>query len=223
MSKSTKGVSIYLSENDKIVSRNSQSDSSTAYILRSHDNMLESYTKMKSELEAVNGEKFILEEENERMEKSLSNLKGFVKNLAIMRRLNSELLKKYIKYQNDTKNLLMEQYEITASVVYDNVMELILILVIYLFLYYFGLVRFIEMVLFIVLKGSFNLVKWTIYTRQLPYIKMAFKCIDIVDTKLYIIEQKNKQYINDRMTELKEIEKANEFLTDPLNELIDLQ
>ena len=104
MDKSTKGVSIYLSENDKIGSRNSQSDSSTAYILRSHDNMLESYTKMKSELEVVTGEKFILEEENERMEKSLSNLKGFVKNLAIMRRLNSELLKKYIKYQNDTKN-----------------------------------------------------------------------------------------------------------------------
>jgi hypothetical protein len=223
MKKSPKGVSIYLSENDKIGPRNSQSDLSTAYILRSHDNMLESYTTMKSELESVNGEKFILEEENEHMEKGLSNLKGFVKNLAIMRRLNSELLKKYIKYQNDTKNLLTEQYEMTASVVYDNVIELILILIMYLFLYYFGLVRFIEMVLFIVLKGSFYLVKSTMYKIQLPYIKNIFKSIDIADTKLYIIEQKNKQYIIDRMTELKEIEKANEFLTDPLNELIDLQ
>lgn len=223
MSNSTKGFSIYLSENDKIKTMDSQSESSTAYILRSHDNMLESYTKMKSELESLKNEKFILEEENARMEKSLSNLKGFVKNLAIMCRLNSEILSKFIKYQDDTKNLLIDQYKITSVIVYDNVTELILILIMYLFLYYFGLVRFFEILLFILFKSSFNLVKWTLYRRKLSYIKNIFKNIDIADTKLYIIERKNKQYIKNRMTELKEIEKANEFLTDPLNELIDLQ
>lgn len=219
-------INIYLSRTEKTnlsKTTDNSSNASQAYIIASHDKMLRDYNRIKEDLSIMTAERDMLEEENERMEKSLTNLKGFVKNLALMNGLNKTLVKKYTKYQNDTYILLVEQYELVFHLIHDVMMELLLLFLIYISLWYFGFISFLDVVGVAMFKGTITAYKWTFYKTKVQHIKNIRSPPKIEDTKFHNIRKKNMNSIDEKLGEIKELESGNAFLSDPLNELIDVQ
>lgn len=212
-----KVVNIYLNREERF--KNSTNNECQAYIINSHDKMLQEYNSMKRELEYANNKIYELEGENDRLEKSLINLRGFVKNLSEMNKVNRNLYKKYAEFQNETRTLLMNQYAIVHQFTYDMYLDTAFVLAICAILYWFKFISMIDLIFTLTFKFGMFTVKICNYQKYMPYIKNIFKKINLNDTPYYDVSKKMLPKIQVIQDELKNIEAGNNFL----NDLIDLQ
>lgn len=223
MDDSSKHINIYLSPDDK--SRmdakkvESPENMSQAYLIQSYDKMRREFDTLKIELGEKTRECETLEEDNERMEKTVTNIKGFVKNLGEMYKKNDQLKKRYSKFQNETSILLADSYNTIYRLVCDKVCTLLTIMGICLILWYFNCMTFSDIVFTATLDLSLMAVSLYTFRLECSYIKDIRVTPNIKDTKYHILRQKYMPVINDLDAELTELEKGNEFL----NDLIDMQ
>lgn len=215
-----KHINIYLTDRENTILKKSSADNmSQSYIIQSHDKMSRDYALMKQRLDAIQSEKDLLEEYNDRLEHGRTNLMGFVKNLVLMKRLNEDLSKKYAKFQDETSILLVGQYELLYEFLYIIHIELLMIMVMMLFLWYFRFIRVSDLLFTIVVKGIALLYRYY----KFPLIGGIGQSYAIKDTPYHTIKQKYLDGIKEKYNEIKELENGNLFLSDTLTELIDLQ
>ena len=110
----SKQINIYLSDADKTEMNKKAVEStenmSQQYIILSHDKMRIANEQLSEKLAELQRKCEELEEDNESMEKTVMNLKGFVKNIGEMNKLNIQLKKTYAKFQNESRNLIVDNY-----------------------------------------------------------------------------------------------------------------
>lgn len=219
----SKHINIYLSDTDKTdMSKNaakSHDNMSHQYIILSHDKMRVEYDLMTRDLAILRVRHDELEEESERMEKTITNLKGFVKNIGEMNKLNSQLKKSYSNFQNETRTIAMSNYSTIYWLVCDKVLSLFVLFTMYVMLWFMNCVTFVDITLATVL--DILVIGLTMYSfrEEFSFIKYSWAAPKLSDTPYKVIHQKYMPVINEKMSELAELEKGNEFL----NDLIDLQ
>lgn len=223
-SEESKHINIYLNEVDKEQLKKSYNDNpAQTYILISHDKMLKEYNQMKIKLKEIEDVKTALETENERHEKSLSNLRGFVKNLAEIKQLHENLVKKYSMYQNDTRNILIDQYKLVYELISNICIYLIFTFLVYIILWGLGYISNNGLFSICVIHGSKLVKDWGEYKKEIPYFKSIKFNLNIKDTLYHTMACGYLPGIQEIKIKLKDIEKGNDFLSDPLHELIDIQ
>jgi hypothetical protein len=192
------------------------------YIISSQIETNKENNLLKKEIKDLTNEKNSIEDDNERMEKSLINLKGFVKNFAMLSNLN----KKLNKIEENNKK------EIKAFYIYTNFLlvydisfmckiNLILNLLLYILMYNDYISLYTIYTIYIILYTPFH-IKFLF----MNYNNDKDKVPENGDTRIinynnYIKKYKNE--INEIKSEIKEIVSGNAFLSSTMIELIELQ
>jgi hypothetical protein len=201
-------VNIYLSDTEL---KDNTSDCTPSlykqYIITQNNKMLKERDTMQDELNDIKIDLQEITEENERNEKTIINLKGFVKNLGEINKIQTILNKSHKLYQRDTSQLLMANYR--------AYMTLLLIFV-----------GFVLCSIFVHLMNSSLLVVLLDITYLITLFVFRYEIKTAWFNNLY---QKNKKYdklvaqwttaLRNYQKELGELNAGNDFL----NDLIDVQ
>jgi hypothetical protein len=216
-------VNIYLSKAEKETINNkknkSTSNMSQAYLIQSYDKMRQEYDELKIELAEKISLCDSLEEDNARMEKSITNLRGFVKNIAEINRMNERLKKIYMKFQVDTDAILIKNYNLIYRLVYDKFITLVITACLCIVLWYFNILNFMSIFVVLIMDFTLAIISIASFKGEFLYIKNIKVYPKVEDKEYYIVCKKYMTVINDITASLKDAEKGNDFLID----LIDLQ
>lgn len=193
--------------------------SSQQYIIQRFEHMSKAYEQTKDELTEASIRCDLLEEDNERMEKSITNLRGFVKNMAEMNRMNDKLKKKYDKFQSETKDLLVVNYTLVYQLVYDRLFMTSIVAILCVLLCYFNYMTLRNVSIIIFLEFTLMFITFTSFREECSFIKSIRVSPHIKDTKYQVLHQRYMATIKEISVELHDAEKGNDFL----NDLIDLQ
>lgn len=219
----SKQINIYLSDADKTEMNKKAVEStenmSQQYIILSHDKMRIANEQLSEELAELQRKCDELEEDNERMEKTVMNLKGFVKNIGEMNKLNIQLKKTYAKFQNESRNLIVDNYNTIYKLLCDKAVSMCIIFIVYMILWFMNCVSFVDVVLSVTLDSVLIMFTFRSFRYECSYVKDIRYAPDIKDTKYHAIHHKYATVISEKMSALAEIEKGNEFF----NDLIDMQ
>lgn len=219
----SKQINIYLSDADK-TEMNKKAVESTEnmiqqYIILSHDKMRIANEQLSEELAELQRKCDELEEDNERMEKTVMNLKGFVKNIGEMNKLNIQLKKTYAKFQKESRNLIVDNYNTIYKLLCDKAASMCIIFIVYIILWFMNCASFVDVVLSVTLNAALIMFTFRSFRYECSYVKDIRYAPDIKDTKYHAIHHKYATVISEKMSALAEIEKGNEFF----NDLIDMQ
>lgn len=220
----SKQINIYLSDADK-TEMNKKAVESTEnmiqqYIILSHDKMRIANEQLSEELAELQRKCDELEEDNERMEKTTMNLKEFVKNMRKMNKLNIQLKKTYAKFQNESRNLIVDNYKTIYRLLIDKAASLCGFFIVYMILWFTNCASFVDVVIISMPNFILNMFTFRSFYNECSYVKgIRYVLLDIKDTKYHVIHNKYAPVISEKMSALAEIEKDNEFL----NDLIDMQ
>lgn len=219
----SKQINIYLSDADKTEMNKKAVEStenmSQQYIILSHDKMRIANEQLSEELAELQRKCDELEEDNERMEKTVMNLKGFVKNIGEINKLNIQLKKTYAKFQNESRNLIVDNYNTIYKLLCDKAASMCIIFIVYVILWFMNCVSFVDVVLSVTLDAVLIMFTFRSFCNECSYVKDIRYAPDIKDTKYHAIHHKYASVISEKMSALAEIEKGNEFI----NDLIDMQ
>ena len=196
-----------------------KTNSSQQYIIQRFEQMSKSYDELKQEL----AEKCMLCDslmaDNESMEKSITNLRGFVKNMAEMNRMNEKLKKKYAKFQSETKDLLVVNYNLIYKLAYDKLVMAGIMVILCALLCYFNCLTLRNASLMIFMEFTLMYITFSSFKQECSFIKSISAYPNIKNTKYQVLHQKNMPSIKEISEELHDAEKGNDFL----NDLIELQ
>ena len=160
-----------------------------------------------------------LDEDNESMKETVMNLKVFVKNIGEMNKLNIQIKKTYEKFQNESRNLIVDNYNTIYKLICAKAVLMCIIFIVYVFLRFMNCVSFLDVVLSVTLYAALIMFTSRLFCNECSYVKDIRYAPDIKDTKYHVIHNKYTPVISEKMAALAEIEKDNEFL----NDLIDIQ
>lgn len=210
-------VNIYLSTTDTQKLENGSSKNEM-YLIMTYDKMRQDYDNQKKCLVKFESDIAALEDDNDHMERSIQNLRGYVKNMSELAKLNKSISDKYKAYQADTESIAVANYQIIKSMITKNIAMMFIISVAYFLLWAFDVIYFEE----IVFNLGIVLPIVGIYTygfRQNYWcVANMFKRVDVKHTMYYNIKQTYVTAINNKLEEIVEITKGNDFL----NDLVDL-
>lgn len=218
-----KQINIYLSDSDKNDLRNkaniSTDNMSQQYIILNNDKMRIANNKLSNDLGNLQLRFDELDEDSGRMEKTITNLKGFVKNIGEMNKLNNQLKKSYSKFQKDTRNILVTSCHTTNRLMFDKVFSGFVIVIIYIFLLYMDCVTVSSVTLALVLEVLVITTSIFAFNGDYAFITNSMDDTNIDETKYNQMRKKYTSFIADKIADLAELERGNEFL----NDLIDMQ
>ena len=219
----SKQINIYLSDADKTEMNKKAVEStenmSQKYIILSHDKMRIANEQLSEELAELQRKCDEFEEDNERMEKTVMNLKGFVKNIGEMNKLNIQLKNTYTKFQNESRNLIVDNYNTIYKLLCDKVASMCISFIVYMILWFMNCASFVYVVLLVTLDAALIMFTFLSFCNEFSYVKDIRYAPDIKDTKYHVIQHKYAPVISEKTSALAKIEKGNEFL----NDLIDMQ
>jgi hypothetical protein len=220
---SPKQINIYLSDVDKTEMNKkaieSSENMSQQYIILSHDKMRIDRDLLNDELAELRRKYDELEDDNDQMEKTIINLKGFVKNIGEMNKLNSQINNTYSKFQTESRNLIIDNYNIIYKLIRTTAVSIGVIFIVYIILLFMNYVTMSDIGILVALYGTLALFIVPSFYNKCPYVKDIRYVLKIKDTDYHIIHHKYHHIICDKMMELTKIENGNAFL----NDLIDMQ
>jgi Asp-tRNA(Asn)/Glu-tRNA(Gln) amidotransferase C subunit len=208
---SSERVNIYLS-NSEVTSLNelSEKNMTQVYIIKTNDKLRKDQSIMSQIISSRDIKISELEDDSERMEISITNLRGFVKNFGEMNKINEQLVKKYTTFQDKTRILLADKYNVILHIKWFQYGTLFVCGLLNIIIWLFNIISF-GMAL------SSVLIYWTLMLTFM--FKFHEFRQDIKNTEYFILYHRCQPSIKELEEDLKKIKKGNDFL----NDLIDLQ
>jgi len=197
-------VNIYLSDAEM---KESKSSDGMEYIIAQNNKMVAERDEMKLQIILITTELREITEENEQNEKTIINLKGFVKNLGEINKSHIEISNYRRLYQKDTAALLKSNYNMYAALIFM-----------------FVAILMCEVVVHLICSFAFTVFVDITYMSVIVMMRHEIK-----DAWRNTIHKKNKKYdelcrnwvsvLCESQKELKALNDGNDFL----NDLIDVQ
>ena len=214
-------VNIYLSasDNERLIARGGESNGNLTqvHLIQSNDKLRRGQDDMRLSLAANLNKIADLEDEEDRLEKSIVNLRGFAKNLGAMNRINEKLVKKNMAFQGKTRALLSDKYDSLYRIMCHHVFMLIGFVVGMFILWMFNFVEFGTCVSEVTLHGTIVMVFMFTFREEFQHVKSIRGVMDLKDTEYYTLYKRCQPSITELEEELKDIKKGNDFLNDLLD------
>jgi len=154
----SKQINIYLSDVDNTEmdkkAVESTENMSQQYIILSHDKIRIANEQLSEELAELQRKYDELEEDNECTEKIDMNLKGFVKNIGEMNNLNIQFNKTYTKFQKESHNLIVDNYNTIYMLLCGKAASMCIIFNVYMILWFMNCASFVDVVLSVTLNSA---------------------------------------------------------------------
>ena len=201
-------VNIYLSNVEvERLNKKPTENMAQVYLIQNNDKMKKDQIAMEKIIQRHEDKINELEDEIERLETSAVNLRGFVKNVGEMNKINNQLSSTYKTFQEKTGSLLKDQHIVIQSVGTHQILSFASIISLMFILWWFNGVDFSHVVFEISMQGAIFASFYINFNKHFS------------DAKHYIaLQKKYNAIIKESHDELKEAEKGNDFL----NDLVDL-
>lgn len=211
---------IYLNDNEtRNIKENNvtEADKGNAYMFLIHDKLRKDHDELRYELIKMQEQYTEIENDNGRMEKTIINLKGYIRNINTLNNLNKLMVKKYIQYQKDTAETTKVGYSDVRYFINNGINMILTIILLQVLLCVTGLILFNTMV--------FNLINLTpvfayyIYKIRVNYwdLLTSHSRLNIKLTQLHGITQHYNHEITKIKEDIKEVSRGIDFLSEVLD------
>jgi hypothetical protein len=215
-------VNIYLTDDEsaEIKTRNTtESEKGNAYMYMIHDKLRKDYDAIADDLKITESKCETIEDECDRQEKTIINLKGYVQNLNSINNLNANLIEKYAKFQKETAAAALASYNDVRYFINGAFSMMLSVIFLQVVCWYMDIISFNAAIGNVI--GVSPIFAYYIFRIHIDYWRLstAHKRVNVKNTPLYIIDQFYTYDIMNIKNEIMDVSSSIDFLSGALDNM----